>query len=306
MIVRLNDIQKKVIELINNPSVKVYSLGFDSLDPYYKIVLGSTTYIGGQPSHGKTEWLFEMLIRLTQLHGFRHLIYSPETGMAEKIYLELTCKYLSKVYREGAFNRITEFDFINASAYIHEYFIVRDMTEISPTPDEFLKEINETVIEMKINTISIDPWNEMIHHFGDSGGRQDVYLERALSKTRTFARLYNLHLFIVAHPKTLQKNKEGKYDAPTAYDLSGGGTWYAKADSIICVYRPNEFSDIIHERTYVQIIVQKAKPKEVGVKGDINFNYDWHTGRYFERSKVIEEVKEIIKNEHFVEQPLPF
>ena len=94
MIVRLNDIQKKVIELINNPSVKVYSLGFDSLDPYYKIVLGSTTYIGGQPSHGKTEWLFEMLIRLTQLHGFRHLIYSPETGMAEKIYLELTCKYL--------------------------------------------------------------------------------------------------------------------------------------------------------------------------------------------------------------------
>ena len=270
----------KVSALVKNPSSKAFEVGFEELDKIYKVVLGATTYIGGQPSHGKTEWLFEMLIRLSILHGWKHLIFSPETGSAEKIFLELICKYTSKVYREGAFNRVTELDAINAAAFIHAHFIVRDMTEKTPTPGDFLKEIKQIVDSESIKTISIDPWNEMYHPYE---GRQDEYLSVALSDIRKFARNNQVHIFVVAHPRTLQKNKEGKYEAPTAYELSGGATWYAKADSILCVFRPFEFSEIQHERTYVDIIIQKAKPKEVGQKGIFNADYNWHTGRYSPR-----------------------
>lgn len=308
MIVRLNEIQEKVICLINNPTAKTFSLGFDGLDKFYKVVLGSTTYIGGQPSHGKTEWLLEVLVRLSQIHGFRHLIYSPETGNAEKIYLEITCKYLSKVYRENAFNRITEIEFIKASAFVNEYFIVRDMTDKTPTPSEFIKEIDSLVKEMNIQTISIDPWNEMLHHFGEAGSRQDLYLEVALTQIRKYARKNNLHFFVVTHPKTLIKNKSGGYDAPTAYDLSGGATWFSKADSILCVYRPFEFSESNFERSFVSIIIQKAKPKEVGIKGEFEAVYDWNTGRYSERNreKSYEGQKLEIKEDFIIEQKLPF
>lgn len=280
MIVRLNDIMGKVTAIIKNQSTKTYPIGFDGLDSIYKVVLGATTYIGGQPSHGKTEWLFEMLIRLSLQYGWKHLIFSPETGSAEKIYLELACKYRSKVFREGAFNQITEVDIIHSAAFIHEHFIIRDMTEKTPTPNDFLQEIKQIVIDQDIKTITIDPWNELFHDFD---GRQDIYLETALSDIRKFARMNQLHFFIVAHPRTLQKNRDGKYEAPTAYELSGGATWYAKADSILCVFRPNEFSDALHERTWVDIIVQKAKPKEVGTKGIFEADYNWHTGRYLKR-----------------------
>jgi twinkle protein len=291
LIVRLNDIMGKVTSLVNNPTIKTFAIGFDKLDSIYKVYLGATTYIGGQPSHGKTEWLFEMLIRLSLNYGWKHLIFSPETGTAEKIYLELICKYRSKVFRSGAFNQITEVDIIHSAAFIHAHFIIRDMTDKTPTPDEFLEEVKQIVTDEDIKTISIDPWNEMFHAYE---GRQDVYLETALSDIRKFARMNLLHFFIVAHPRTLQKNREGKYEAPTAYELSGGATWYAKADSILCVFRPNEFSEALHERTWVDIIVQKAKPKEVGTKGIFEADYNWHTGRYIQRG--FTETKEIESN----------
>jgi hypothetical protein len=97
----------------------------------------------------------------------------------------------------------------------------------------------------------------------------------------------------------LQKNKEGKYEAPTAYELSGGATWYAKADSILCVHRPCEFSDLPHERTYVDIIVQKAKPKEVGMKGVFAADYNWHTGRYSARVESYEKENPVISTDQF-------
>jgi len=280
MIKRLNDIIDKVETLIDFPASGTYSLGFPELDQYYKVALGATTYIAGIPSHGKSEWLFEMLMRLSEMHGFKHYIYSPETGNAEEVYLELACKYLKKVSRENAFNRIRKDEFRHAVSFIHEHFIVRDIEEKAPSPSELLEQVKAEMIELKINTFTIDPWNELSHNFGEHGGRQDTYLEVVLGNIRRFSRKMNVHSFIIAHPRTLVKNKDGKYDPPTAFEFSGGATWYAKAESIICVNRPFEFSESLFERTYVDIIIQKAKPKKVGKKGIFEIDYDYNTGRY--------------------------
>jgi twinkle protein len=286
MIVRLDkQIIDRVEWLIDNPNKIVYSLDIPELDPFYKIVLGSTTYIGGTPGHGKSEFLFEMLIRLSEKYSFKHLIFTPESGFAEDIYLELACKYLGKSNRPNAFNRITKTDFYNTIGFITEHFIVREVEDKTPSPTSLMQEITECIYENEIKTVTIDPWNELLHNFSEfnDGGRQDVYLEIALSNVRAFARKHKLHFFVVAHPRTLQKNKEGKYDPPTAYELSGGGTWFAKADSILCVHRPLEHSDTHFERTFVDIHVQKAKPKSVGMKGTAEIDYDWVTGRYKSR-----------------------
>lgn len=280
MIRRLNDIIDKVEYLIDHPANDTYSLGFQGLDEHYKIALGATTYIAGIPSHGKTEWLFEMLIRLSEIHGFKHFMYSPETGTAEEVYLELACKYLKKVSRENAFHRIRKNEFRHAIAFINEHFIVRDMEEKAPTPNELIEQVKECIKEVPINTFTLDPWNELTHNFSEHGGRQDTYLEVVLGNVRRFSRKENIHTFIIAHPRTLIKNKEGRYDPPTAFEFSGGATWYAKADSILCVNRPFEFSETLFERSYVDIIIQKAKPKKVGKKGIFEIDYDYNTGRY--------------------------
>jgi twinkle protein len=277
MIVRLGDIVNQVEDLINNPSIVTYPLQIEGFDQYYKVVLGSTTYIIGIPSHGKSEWHQEMLIRLTELYGFRHLLYSPETGSAAKIYLELCSKILKKPYKDGAFNKLTIDDFRNNIAYIQDYFIVKDQGENSPTFEELFNDYKAVAKNQKIHTVSIDPFNEMMHSYE---GRQDIYLENLLGNIRVFSRANNIHTFIVIHPRTLQKNKEGRYDPPTAYEASGGSMFYNKGESIICVYRENEFSENFNERCMAKIIVQKAKPKEVGQKGIFEVKFNTFENRY--------------------------
>jgi twinkle protein len=157
---------------------------------------------------------------------------------------------------------------------------VRDIEEKAPSPLEIIEQVKGVMSEYKINTVTLDPWNELSHNFGEHGGRQDTYLEVVLGNIRRFSRKENIHTFIIAHPRTLIKNKEGRYDPPTAFEFSGGATWYAKADSILCINRPHEFSEAQFERSYVDIIVQKAKPKKVGKKGIFEIDYDYNTGRY--------------------------
>jgi len=143
MIITLDgSVTDKMEEILDQEEIKTFPLGFTKLDELYKIVLGSTTYIGGIPSHGKSEWLFEMQIRLSEQYGFHHIIKSPESGFAHDIYLELACKYKKKVARKGAFNRITKTDLLHTIAFIQEHFIVHETEEKPPSPTELLEELS--------------------------------------------------------------------------------------------------------------------------------------------------------------------
>ena len=51
----------------------------------------------------------------------------------------------------------------------------------------------------------------------------------------------------------------------------------------------------------MDIIVQKAKPKEVGQKGIFQADYNWHTGRYFERVKSEDTEKPIMTKGEFIQ-----
>jgi twinkle protein len=278
MIVNLNSIIDKVAAVIRNPETFAYKL--DMYNGSYSFQLGRTTYFAGIPSHGKSTFLFENQIQLSEQYGLKHVVFAPEEGTVPEIYATILSMYTKKQNRTGAYHRLTDLDLTTNAAFISSHFHVFDTKEVAPTPTELLEEIKPYILEHKINTLSIDPWNELKHSFGEHGGRQDVYLERVLGDIRLYSRKQNIHTFIVAHPRTLQKQKDtGQYEPPTAFEFSGGATWYAKADGIICVYRPNEFSEAEFERTYVDIIIQKAK-RGIGKKDIIKMDYSLLTQRY--------------------------
>ena len=69
-------------------------LRLGKLDDIYRIKEGCTTYITGIPGHGKTEFHFEMLVRLTKLYKWKHYLWSPETGKNARLIYELQRKFL--------------------------------------------------------------------------------------------------------------------------------------------------------------------------------------------------------------------
>jgi twinkle protein len=280
---RANDLSAEYTELYENGLTPGEWIGFESLAEYYSVKLGCTTYIGGIPSHGKSEFLFEILMNLSDYKGWKHLIFSPETGSAASIYSELAHKYMRKPFDKRFYSRMEINDAYKALAFLHEHFIVIEPDDKGCTVDDIYKIAAEIKKENFINTVTIDPWNELNHDFGSYGGREDKYLENKLGKIRRMSRDLNIHSFIIAHPKGQRPNQQGFYDMPTAYDLSGGGAWYAKAESIIAVWRPPFENGNGREKNEVVIEIQKAKPKEIGKKGSATLFFDLEKSRYYEK-----------------------
>lgn len=280
MIVNLNSIIPQVEAVIKHPDKFAYWV--DILGDLYSFQLGRTTYFAGIPSHGKSTFLFEVLIQLSEQHGLKHVIFAPEEGTVAEVYTTILAMYCQKRNRTGAFDKLSELDLYKHAAFISSHFHVYDTKEEAKTPYEVMEIIKPYILENDIKTVMLDPWNELRHVYAE---RQDIYLERVLGDVRLFSRSLNIHTFIVAHPRTLQKQKDSNsYDPPTAFEFSGGATWYAKADGIICVYRPSEFSEVERERTHVDILIQKAK-RGIGRKGKIELDYNIFKQRYSFRNQ---------------------
>lgn len=276
--VRANELQKQTDDLFEKGVDTGKFLGFNCLKEYYNVKKGCTTYITGIPSYGKTVFHFELLINLSEFYGWKHAIFTPETGSECDIVAELAHSYIQKPFNQKIGGAMTQADKYKSDAFLHEYFFILQPEEDKITVNEFLKCCKDIKNEHGLDTFSIDPFNELKHDFTEHGGREDKYLEYTLGAIRRFAREEDIHIFIIAHPRTLRRNSEGKYDAPSAFELSGGAAWFAKAESIICIHR----EDI--ETNETKVIIQKAKPKHIGKKGECKLYFNWHKNRFYELS----------------------
>jgi twinkle protein len=302
-----NDLQPITDTLIEKGIDIGLGVGFAAISDLYRVKRGCTTYIGGIPSHGKSEFHMELLLNLTEFYGFKHLIFAPETGSPAEIVAELTHKLTGKSYLSQYNNKISTQEKYKADAYLSNYFYIANTDAQDVTLDDVLKMAEEAKDTEGLDTFSIDPWNELSHKFDKHGGREDKYLEYALGKIRRVARKLHVHAFVIAHPRTLQQQADGTYKPPTAFELSGGAAWYAKAETIICVNRPSI------ETNEADIIIQKAKPKHIGKKGQCRLYFDYQRSRYYEHiagqrqyatnpKKETKQQQKLTPNEQFINQ----
>ena len=126
-----------------------------------------------------------------------------------------------------------------------------------------------------INCLVLDPWNELEHSRPEKVSETE-YISQCLSKIRRFARVNGVHIWVVAHPTKLSKNRDGIYPCPTPYDVSGSAHWRNKADNCLAVYRPDFTS------ARVDIVVQKIRFKHTGRVGEDFLSYNMFSGRYNE------------------------
>ena len=119
----------------------------------------------------------------------------------------------------------------------------------------------------------IDPWNE-IEHVRPSSISETEYVSQVLGRVRRFAKVSGVHVWFVAHPMKLQKDKDGKRPAPGPYDISGSAHWANKADFVITVHRPDDYGQIS------EIYISKVRHKWLGKKGVVKLRYNPATGEY--------------------------
>jgi twinkle protein len=139
-----------------------------------------------------------------------------------------------------------------------------------------LEKAKVTVTRYGIKGLVLDPWNEF-DHSRPAGMTEPEYISDCLSKIRRFARKYDLHIWVVAHPTKLQKGLDGNYPIPTPYDIAGAAHWRNKADNCITIWR-----DLTEVNKEVEIHIQKVRFREVGKVGLAKLHFDISTGSYSE------------------------
>ena len=267
------NLRKSLENIYENGLPKGVSVGWETWDEFYTVLKGTTTYWGGLSSHGKSYMLFNVLKNLSDLYGWKHAIFSPEMGNADRVMAKLI-KIHSGKDMEKEFMKKDEF-YRWVTELADKYYILQ-LKDDELYLDRFISECKTLLINEEIDTITLDPFNELRHSYEKHGGREDKYLEDRLTEIRRLAMEYNVHINIVAHARSDKTNKRGQHpEPPSMYEFSGGEAFANKAMNVICIHRPKtdnggrEFPD--HNQTSVSF--QKIKPEEVGKKGGVDMWY---------------------------------
>jgi hypothetical protein len=278
---RLTNVNNELFDIRLQKDVRGKSIGWDWDILPYTIKEGCTTYIGSAPASGKTELWFEILINLSCLHNWNHVVFSPETGSSAEIFAELCYKYIGKPYVQGQ-NSMTNSEQIVAEMFINEHFIVIDPIDEDLTITKFYDLVDEIEKKegIKIHTTTIDPWNELTEEFLPSDlGREDKYLSRILGTVRKNARRTGRHNCVINHvrdqpmvsSKTIAGTDISYFPMPSARDFAGGQVWFRKGLSVLIPWRPPfglmDSDGVGAEKNEVHLKVAKSKPKGVSKNG---------------------------------------
>lgn len=149
------------------------------------------------------------------------------------------------------------------------------------TLEEVLEMCRVAVLRDGVRLIIIDPWNELEHKRRPDESETD-YTSRAIRAIKAFAKLYNVAVWIVAHPKKPMSWGQ-KPAAPGLYDISGSSHWANKADYGAVIHRPNKDNNL------VELIICKVRMGLPGREQTVKLEWQWTSSSYVSRQPVMED-----------------
>lgn len=267
-VLTLDDMEEEADKIYNYGWPTTQKLGW-KLDEHITWMPGETTVITGIPNHGKSTWLNNVLVELAHQHDWIIAIFSPEKNRSAFIVAELASILIGlPTFRKNPQEKMTPEEWKQAKDFIADHFLFVKTTGIDLTLDGLLSIGERMVKRYGINGYVIDPWNyvETDIPFGTT---ETIWLGNQLSKAGEFSKSTDVHIFFVAHPTKMEKDKKThKYMVPTMYNISGSSNWNNKIDNGICVYR--NFED-----GTTTIYIQKVRWFFVGkAGGSVKMRYE--------------------------------
>lgn len=217
----IDDVEDGFDELYEIGLRKGFATGFASVDECYTVVPGQMSIVTGIPGHGKSNFLDALVVNLAMKHSWKFGIFSPENQPIQRHFANILEKYTDAPFNFGPTTRISMEQKESGKIWLKEHFsIILPDEDDSWSIDGILSLAKVLVYRRGIKGLIIDPWNEL-DHTRTNNQTETEYISSMLTKIRQFARNYDVHVWLVAHPAKLYKDKDGKYPVPTPYDIAG-------------------------------------------------------------------------------------
>ncbi len=266
--------EEKVKHLYDNGMYEGASTGIVSVDELFTVALGQLTVVTGVPGSGKSEFIDQLMVNLAEREGWKFAVASFENPPDLHI-----CKLGEKRSKKSIFderNKMSKQELEESLRFVDDHFLFLeqkggDLTTI----DNILDRLAQACLR-GIKGVVIDPYNYIVQDAG-SDDNEHQFINQLLTKLCSFAKAYQIHIWMVAHPAKMQTNTDGFTAVPKGMNISGSAAWFAKADLGVTVHRVGDISEI-H--------VWKCRFKWIGQVGMTRLKYDRQTGLYSERNEV--------------------
>lgn len=272
-VLTISDLADGLLEYYRTGRQSGLSTGYPNLDELFTISPGQFTLVTGIPSHGKSEFLDQLMVNLIANHGAVFAVYSPENQPIAHHLAKIAEKVEGLPFLPGPSERMSVQDVTHAMEFLFPHLYMID-APANMTVDEIIAKGDALVLQKGITHLVIDPWNEL-DHARENGQTETDYISLAISRLKQFGRRRGVHVFVVAHPTKLQRDPDGNYPVPTPYDVAGSAHWRNKSDNCLTVWRNTNGN--IH---YSEIHVTKVRWKQNGHIGICAFQWDPVCGRY--------------------------
>ena len=255
------------------PEPRAYDCGIYGFDRHYLIRKGDFSVTTGIPNSGKTTVWNDITCRMAQRHGWRTCFASfeqpPQTQHARN---------LRGWFHKKAPGYLKPDEIAKADEWINQHFSFVTPPEDEPSNLDWLLEcLASAVIRYGADLCVVDPWNELEHDV-PRDMTLTQYTNNAIRTLKRFARKYDVHLVVCAHPTKMQKDKDGNVYRPTLYDISDSAAWYNKAD-VGMIIHPRKTDG---GRWVTEAHVQKTKyHDQIGKPGLIQLVFNPNDYRYY-------------------------
>ena len=248
------DIEDEVTDFVRNGFKKGFQIGLDNFDDIFSTYTGQFITVTGIPSSGKSDFVDQMVVGYNQQYGWKTAFASPENAPTYLHAHKLMRKVWGDMPTKGDIGR----DKWNQVAdHVNDSFFFIDMERY--TLESVLRKGAELVKRKGIKCLVIDPFNK-VRDVDCTTEDVNRYTMEYLTKIETFAKKYDVLVFIVAHPTKMYKDSNGKIEEPTMYNIKGGGEWYDASYHGLLVHRDYEL-----KTTKVKVL--KVKFQNLGENG---------------------------------------
>lgn len=239
----------------------------------FKCRLGDFSVITGTPGFGKTSFANDL---------FCGIAYQNNLTIAWASFEQEPQRDHRRNLRSW-FTRRREIDLTDGERNAADRWIESQHLFLMPREDEdatlewLLSKMELAVARYGARIIIIDPWNEL-EHDRRQGESETEYIGRAIRTLKRFAKAFQVHICVIAHPTKSVKDADGNYKMPTLYDIAGSANFYNKADLGVIVHRVNKDDTLIK--------TQKSRYHEIiGQPGEVVMQFSTDERRFIEKER---------------------
>ncbi len=268
------DIEDEITDFVRNGFKPGFQVGLPNFDEIFSTYTGQFITVTGIPSSGKSDFVDQMVIGYNNNYGWKTAFASPENVPT---YLHAH-KLMRKTWQGMPTREDIGGDRWNQVAdHCNSNYFHIDMEKY--TLESVLRKAAELVKRKGIKCLVIDPFNK-VRDVDCKTEDVNRYTMEYLSKIEIFAKKYDVLVFIVAHPTKMYKDKDGKIEGPTMYNIKGGGEWYDASYHGLLVHRD-------YENKTVKCKVLKVKFQNLGENGaEAHFKWEPKSGCFIPHEQI--------------------